>query len=531
MKEEKQKQININFQGIALGLIPFLLLAIVYFVSRPVIQVSSVALLTCLVFGMSTLVTFLVSYEFDKNMKLMYGQLVVTIIALVVWCSGIVGTKPFQWRTFASNIQVKEVDTAVEDLPSFEEVAHVSLMDTESARKLGDRTMGGLKEYVSQYNVSDTYTTISYKGRVVKIAPLEYAGVMKVFKNDTIPGYVIVDTLTNKAEFVEVEDGIKYSPSDMFSQDLRRHIRKEFPTELLGGYWNFQVDEDGHPYWVVAVQKYTTWQNAKVPYGAIVVDAVTGDMKKYEMSDIPEWVEQVVDGDMVSRLYNDYGKLKNGFFNFSDTGKTQVTDDYGYLERNGDIYIYTGVTSVASDESNLGFIMVNTRTFECKYYPIAGAEEYSGMAAAEGVVANYGYTASFPSLVMYGDEPTYVLVLKDDNGLVKKYAMVNMKDYTIVTVEDTLASCQKAYAKAMKTAGNKDNVNIETAIVEKVIVKDIQFITTDGETIAYVKTEDGKVFKQAFAENETLILIEVGTEVEVEYETLETITFANITIK
>jgi hypothetical protein len=243
--------------------------------------------------------------------------------------------------------------------------------------------------------------------------------------------------------------------------------------------------------------------------------------------------EQVVDGDTVAMMYNRNGQYLNGFWNLADTGKTQVTDDYGYVEKDGDIYIYTGVTSVSADESNIGFIMANTRTGEMSYYPVAGAEEYSSMSAAEGVVQNFGYKASFPSLIMYGDEPTYVMVLKDANGLVKMYAMVNMRNYTIVSVEETLQACQKSYVKAMEKAGSAANIEIEgiETVKDTVVVSSVEFIIVEGETIVYVKTEDGRVFKQAFAENENLILIDIGEKVEVEYVELETITAATINVK
>ena len=249
-------------------------------------------------------------------------------------------------------------------------------------------------------------------------------------------------------------------------------------------------------------------------------------MEKYALNEIPTWVEQVFDGDTVTMLYNRHGKLLNGALNLSDTGKTQVTEDYGYVEKDGDIYIYTGVTSVAADESNIGFIMVNSRTGECKYYPIAGAEEYSAMSAAEGVVQNYGYEASFPSLVMYEDTPTYVMVLKDSNGLVKKYAMVNMVNYTIVAVEDTLDACKSAYIKAITGKDeplppvDNDPVVEEYTQNTTITVASVEFITVNGTTIAYVKDADGHVYKQSFAQNEYLILLEVGQEVVIEYNTL-----------
>ena len=93
----------------------------------------------------------------------------------------------------------------------------------------------------------------------------------------------------------------------------------------------------------------------------------------------------------------------------------------------GDVWVYTGVTSVNADESNIGFVLMNLRTGESKYYNIAGAEEYSAMSSAEGQVQNLGYRASFPSLINIKNIPTYIMVLKDNAGLVKMYALVNVE--------------------------------------------------------------------------------------------------------
>ena len=540
--ETKNK--NFNLGSILLLLPAALLFAGIYWVCLP--SFSGYGILWALVaalffpgiieFGICYDEFFYFICEENTAMKktIVYGQLIAAgLIFLYIIIAGIGSSALFHAQAYADSFVVEETDTAKEDLPSFEDVAKISLMDTDSAKKLGDRTLGGLTEYVSQYNVSDYYTTISYKGRVVKVAPLVHGGFVKAMNNPTIPGYVMVDTVTNEAKFVEVEGGITYSTSAYFSKDLVRHVRSKYKAEMLGNYANFQIDEEGHPYYVITVLEHSVWKGATIPTGAILIDTVSGKMEKYSLDALPTWVEQVVDGDMVESLYDRHGQFINGFWNLSDTGKTQTTNDYGYVEKDGDIYIYTGVTSVVADESNIGFIMVNSRTGDCKYYAIPGAEEYSAKAAAEGMVQNFGYTASFPSLVMYGDEPTYVMVLKDANGLVKMYAMVNMRNYTIVSVEETLQACQKAYVKAMTSAGSATNIEIEgiETVKETVVVSSVEFINVEGETIVYVKTEDGRVFKQAFAENENLILIDAGEKVEVEYVELETITAATINVK
>ena len=390
------------------------------------------------------------------------------------------------------------------NIPDLADVGKVSLMDTKSAEKLGDRTLGTLSDLVSQYKVGDYYT-ICVKGEIKKIAPLEYSGFFKWVNNDSIPGYVIVDPLTSEAEYVPVEKGIHYAPSAYFGKNLMRKFRNSKPFEYFGDY-SFQIDDEGVPYWVITtMQANSGWLN-KVPKGAGIMNAITGEIEWYNtIEKIPEWVDLVYSGDEITKLYNRHGRYINGFFNFAATGVTQVTEDFGYLAMDDDVYVYTGITSVSSDESNLGFILVNTRTGVFDYYQTAGAEEYSAMGAAEGIVQNFGYQASFPSLIMVEGNPTYVMVLKDQNGLVKQYAMVNYKNYTIAVVAETLNACTTGYLKAL--AGE---VEIE-ASEGNVIVTKVEFVVENGQTYCYLAGTDGFIYKAEFLPKQ--LLIEVGQEI------------------
>ena len=91
------------------------------------------------------------------------------------------------------------------------------------------------------------------------------------------------------------------------------------------------------------------------------------------------------------------------------------------------MWVYTGITSVGQDNSNVGFVLMNQRTMETRYYEVSGAEEYSAMDSAKGRVQNLGYKATFPLLINVSGQPTYFMALKDDAGLVKCYAMLNIE--------------------------------------------------------------------------------------------------------
>ena len=402
---------------------------------------------------------------------------------------------------------------SVEDIELPEVLDELCLMDSKSALSLARRKAGEKAEVVSQFDIDECYTQV-LRGKIVKIVTLKYAGVAQTYHNDSIPYYIMVDPVNNTAELVAVDGGIRFAPCDYWSQDLVRHLRKNgYRTALLGDIY-FNVDEDGHPFWTVAVESYQAGMlGCRTPIAVVMVDAVNGDIIEYTFEDVPQWVDGVISGDTATKLYRRYGRYNNGFMNLSKVNETTTTADFGYLQIENSLWYYTGVTSMSGDESNIGFLLVNSRTLESKYYTLGGAEEFSAMAAAEGVVQNYGYKASFPSLVMVSGEPTYVMVLKDTNGLVKAYAMVNYKNYTIVSVAETITQAKAGYITRLGAGvqvSDEDEITTEIIVVSKVI-----FVVVDGNTICYIKDTAGHTYKTSFTEN--LVLLEAGDTFEVKY--------------
>lgn len=515
-------------------LIPIILTIIysgvVFYIFIPAINIHNMGMWIflisiALVYAICSYAASMTVYERRKKFpKTTAVALIVIGISVAVCAVGmLVSVQIFRAKAYVNRITVEEGEFDT-DVPTLSDIKKIPLMDTASATILGDRVVGSLTDLVSQYDVSDTYTTIYYKGRVVKVAPLEYDGFFKYFNNkkEGIPGYVLVDTETNEAEFVRLEKGINYSPSGYFSKDLMRAFRMKYPTKVFGDY-SFQIDENGVPYWVISCMAYHTFFGCTVPEEAILMNAVTGEMELYSIDKIPEWVDYVYSGDEICDLYNSYGSLQKGFINsvIGQKGCTMTTDDFGYVAMNDDIYVYTGITSIVSDKSNLGFLLVNSRTGDFRYYEQEGAEEHSAMDAAEGVVQNYGYTASFPALININGEPTYAMALKDSKGLVKQYAMVNVKNYTIVAVGDTMSETLKNYRNSMGSAGQGIDIKLDVDYNErKITIENIQFINTNSGTIVYIKS-GGKVYKQYFEENESLILLNTGDKITVQYDASE----------
>ncbi|MBQ3514473.1 MAG: hypothetical protein IJA32_11865 [Lachnospiraceae bacterium] len=442
---------------------------------------------------------------------------------LVFIIGGIASSKLFQSSTYANLMQVQDYE--FEDVISeSEEISDIALMDTASAQIVGDRAIGSLSDVVSQFVVGEDYSQIAYNGKPLKISSLEYAGFFKYLNNKSegVPGYVAVDPVTNDAKYVKLEQNIQYTKSAYFGKDLYRKLRFSYPTAIFEGY-HFEVDEEGNPYYICPIVKKSAGLFGAEDIKAVVVfDPVTGESEKYEVGEIPEWIDRVYDGDLLQEQYDSYGTLQKGFWNscFGKSGCKKTTEDYGYKVIDNDVWIYTGVTSVSGDESNIGFVLMNSRTKESRYISVAGAEEFSAMSAAEGQVQHLGYVASFPSLVNIDGQPTYIMVLKDNGGLVKMYAMVNVEKYNLVATGSTQTEVLTAYETLLHSSGllQKEEVDLETKASKEIEIKEIQYITLSGDTVVYIKDIEGNVYKQYFAENENLILLSVGDKVKVIFE-------------
>ena len=463
--------------------------------------------------------------EFRYNiLSKILGALIILAVLFVVIVS-IISAKIFNAGRYSSLIDIN--NTKFEDtVKQTDTITDVALMDTASAKVVGQRAIGALSDVVSQYEISGDYNQIALDGAPMKVASLEYAGFFKWFNNrkNGIPGYVLVDAVDFEADYVKLEKPIKYTPSGWFNDNLQRHLRFKYPTAIFEGYY-FELDEEGKPYYICPTMtaKIGLFGGFDVN-GVVICDPCTGDCKKYDLDEIPRWVDRVYDGDLIERKYNWYGMLSDGFWNSiigqKDCKKT--TEDYGYKVIDNDVWIYTGVTSVIDDSSNIGFVMVNARTGKASYFNVAGAEEFSAMEAAEGQVQNLGYDAAFPSLINIDGRPTYFMVLKDKGNLVKQYALVDVKKYSIVATGTTQKDTLNTYRKLMKENGikkkkKKENLSEQYAH-EFVTVKDIKYVNVTDGTFVYITDTKGNVYKEKFSDDETLVFIQQNDIIEIYYE-------------
>ncbi|WP_285823814.1 CvpA family protein [Schaedlerella arabinosiphila] len=455
-----------------------------------------------------------------KGFKVIEAVLVLLVGAYLIGSllsSPIVNAKKYQKLL---KVQEGEFTKDIEEL-SFDQIP---LLDRDSAQILGNRKMGSMVDMVSQFEVDDLYSQINYQDQPVRVSPLRYASLIKWFTNlrEGIPAYIRIDMATQNTELVKLSEGMKYTTSDHFNRNIYRHLRFRYPTYIFNEL-SFEIDDDGVPYWICPVRKYNIGLFGGITVGRVVLcNAVTGETADYAIDEVPEWIDRAYSADLLVELYDYYGTLKHGYFN-SVLGQKDcliTTNGYNYLAIDDDVWVYTGVTSVSGDQSNVGFVLMNQRTMETKFYAIEGATETSAMSSAEGQVQNLKYQATFPLLLNISGEPTYFIALKDDARLVKKYAMVNVQKYQIVAIGDTVSSCEAAYTDLMYENGIKA-VAEDTREIQTVTAKISRIVqgVIDGNSHYFVMLEGSDdIFDISIAEYISIIGYDVGDKVTIEYK-------------
>ena len=510
--------------------------------------------------------------EYVKK-KSLIPIIIIAVVAAVMAVGYVTGMTLFRAHSYSELMQVNESDfeTDFKDI-SYDEVPRI---DESRALKLADQQLGSLTEYMSQYVVSSNSTQINYKNTPVRVAYLEYADVFKWINNtkDGLPAYMLIDLITQKVSAINCVDefgaGIKYSPTELFNEKLYRHIRFQYPTELLDTP-NFEIDDNMHPYWITAVLNKTIGLFGGTDVkGVIITDAISGESNYYDIDQVKSskelsWIDVVYSESLLIEQYNYYGKLQNGFWNsiIFQTDVNIASNGSGNIAMDDDVWVYTGVTSSKSDTSNFGFILCNQRTKETRYYASHGATEMSAQQSATDAVQNYGYNATFPILLGIDGNPTYFMSLYGEGYTVKGYAFVSLEDKTVVGTglldvaksdARALNSALENYIDALKEKGVADDVDKNDILIDEKDmsgsnentvtddntgntdtpsqpdnntasdgsitgeVTDIKTSVNDGNTVYYLQVE-GKYYYIKVTDAMEVLLISKGDKVTVKFD-------------
>ena len=399
----------------------------------------------------------------SKSFKVLsFVPVIILVLGLVGWVTSL-DLFPGNAKKYAEVLKTDTM-TFAEDIQEVD-YSQIPVIDRDSAILLGNREMGTIPDYVSQFEIDPLYSQINYKGAPVRVSPLGYADLFQWFTNrgEGIPAYSLVNMTTQDAEIVRLGEGngMKYTASEPLARNIDRYIQLKYPFYIFDEK-SFEIDEDGQPWWICPVRKYTIGLFGGETIDHVVMcNASTGECSEMAVADVPQWVDRVYPADLLIKQYNWSGRYQQGWFNswLGQSGVVQTTPGsggklgYNYIAKEDDVWVYTGVTSATADNSIVGFVLIDQRTAESHYYAVAGATEASAMESAEGQVQNLRYTSTFPLLINVSNQPTYFMALKDAAGLVKKFAMIDIQRYQNVAVGDTVAECQKNYETLLATNG------------------------------------------------------------------------------
>lgn len=480
--------------------------------------------------------------------------ILIAVLLVTVGIGYLVSSEFFRADSYGAIIEDVEYDGA--ELANDIEQANLDKLpklDNSSATELATKALGDLadKNLVSQFVASTESTQINLDGVPTRVVPLEYANIIKWFTNtkDGLPGFVKVDMAKEEAEYVEAT--IKYSTKEYFNEKLERHLRFSYPTYMFGDA-NFEVQETGKgeykPYWIVPVLDKTIGLFGGTDVkGAVKVDAETGDHVYYSIEEFKnnadlKWVDRVYDSDLLVEQYNFHSKYGEGlgFWNsiLSQKGVKTTTSGYNFIAKDDDVWMYTGVTSVTSDNSITGFVLINQRTKETKYYNVTGGTEAAAQGVAEGRVQELGYIATFPIIVDIDGQPTYFMSLMDKYNVRQQFALIHVENFNkIGATGKTLNACLENYTTALEDNGitvdidmpaaddsqneaqnGEQNSSDSTAKTAQGVVADIRTAVKGGESYYYVKLDSNDAyFSIAASKAETVVILNKGDSVTITY--------------
>lgn len=543
MSDRGKKLLRRALKIVLVALIPIILLSYWWF--HPPINVQSVdawffvsffVLLPLFLFFYIRYKTYqLGTKKKPKNAKKAKLNKRLLLIPLGVVVIGLLGSLtsavffPGNAERYSSILSIEELDYTNDiQQVNYEEIP---VIDRDSAARLGNRVMGGIPEYVSQFEISPLYSQINYQGHPVRVSPLVYADIIKWFTNsgEGLPAYVKVDMTTQDAEIVRLDNPIRYSTSEVLERNINRHVQLSYPFYLFDEF-SFEIDDNGHPWWICPVQQRTIGLFGGTTIRRVVMcDAVTGETEDIAIEDVPQWVDRAYPAELLIEQYNWYGSYNHGWINsfLGQEGVVKTTPGtdgllgYNYLAKDDDVWVYSGVTSAVSDNSIVGFMLINQRTAEGHYYAISGATEDSAMRSAEGQVQHLNYDATFPILINVNDVPTYFMALKDEAGLVKMYAMLDIQRYQNVAVGNTLAETEQTY-KSLLLANGVELESHEESETDRLetsgVVAHIATAVIDGNSHFYLMLEgDATIYDCALPAVFEVLTVEPGQEVTLRY--------------
>lgn len=467
----------------------------------------------------------LTTNEFGKTMVTMdrgvkgvkNGFILLAILWVLYFAVAFISMPLFHYKAYRDQLGTSNISQFSDTVQPIA-LDQLPIVDQALARELADKKLGENPGLGSQVTLG-TPVIQKVDNKLVWVVPLEHSGFFKWLKNmDGSAGYIVVAANSVNDVTLVTDHKIKYQANAYILDDLNRHVRL-FGGGLFKGLtdYSFELDDDGVPYWVLTVYKNRWLFRLPEASGVLIVNATTGDSNYYDTNAVPEWVDRVQPESFIMQQIDNQGRYVHGIFNFSNQDKFRPSYGNIIIYNDDRCYLFTGLTSVGSDESAIGFILVDMVTKDSYRYQMSGATEVAAQRSAEGKVQQYGYFASFPMIINLDGQPTYFMTLKDNAGLIKQYAFVSVANYTSVGTGETIDSALRDFRQVRGSSGG-----IVTGQTSDETTGEVLRIASEsvGDILTYkiiLKSQPSRIFTISYELSNELALTQPGDEVSVRF--------------
>ena len=367
------------------------------------------------------------------------------------------------------------------------------------------------------------------RDKLVWVAFLEHSGFFKWFSDGATPGYLVVSAHDPADVKLVMELGgkplrLRYLQSGYFGDYVERHAYLSGQSTIGLTDFEPEIDDDGVPYYVGTVYEHRVGFSGSESTGIITVNAVSGEVKRYQLGTEPAWVDRIQAEEFILEQMQDRGEYVHGYINLNNEGRLRVDGVldlvYGSDQRP---YWVGGMTSKGKNNGLSGFYFVDSRTKTVRWFKVPSVSQATAAHAVENVNPEKHYTATNPLPFLVNGAPTYVMALRDVQGVSRAFGMVDMRNNQVIGVADTLNATLRSYQSKRST--NRVDAEIGTESREVTLKGAVVRIASEfrnSQTMYYITlaTDDkilGTIFTGSSDLSEELVLTRPGDKVELSY--------------
>jgi len=516
IKHDRTDWKDVLKKAIAIGLVMGVFLGFLNYFSMVKTISINIIILFMVIFTIAFWSVYILSKfnDFNKSNKLFFlPGIMLIFVLLVLSVSPLLMTKDLHSLTNVIEVQGKPVEI---------DTTHVRQVNYEYAKWKADKVVGemGNRVMIGELEI------ILYKGNLTWVCPLIHRDFFKQWKFDITPGYILVDGENPAKEAVLIDNyPVDYSyQGEYFSQYMHRIVYNNYPS--YDQHWAFEIDENGSPWVIVTLSRPTVSYSGDVAKHVLVVSPVDKSITTYAFGEQPGWIDNAFPEELAENYCEWWGSYKNGFWNtvfteedvkqptaknnaYSQEGGGFGTDVYMIVGADNQTYWFTDFTSPASsDQSMVGYILMNTRTGESNFYQVNGLlNGYAAMEATTAKVTNFqGWYATQPIFLIINGNETWFTPIHSGTNILQKVALVRALDGE-VTLGDTLEDVLLAFSTDEDETGTVYTISGNVSVVHSYVV--------DGATEWYIEVNETVMY--AYSEAQPF-LIEIGDNITVEYK-------------